>query len=197
MLSRIVTAQEREKKRQRMQMFLTIFIVVILGASTIGFALSSSDTDVKKYNKQKFYQTQQGWQGKGLDFATRYLPQDVENVTLQGSLSLDLFARKLYLVVDPPTRNIQSELYEWANIVPMNNPNAACLPEYGEDEGCVELPLKDCENADPLTTVLIFKDSNESMIKAYGSCVTIQGDNEGMLKAIDKAIYVMYGVITA
>ena len=194
MLSKIITKSEKERKQKRMQIFFAVFMVGILAASTLGYSLSSSNTNSVKYNGKKFYQTNQGWQGKDLNFFTAYLPQDVEFIPVQGILNLNIFLNKLYVVTDPE-QSFSNEWIEWSRAVPMSNPNPSCLPEDEDKEACAELPLKDCNDADLQTAILIFKNTNESYINVNGNCVEIAGDSLDLLKAVDKAIYVMYGVM--
>lgn len=194
MLSKIVTKEQKAKSEKRMKIFFAVFMAVILGASTIGFAFSSSDNSVERYNGIKFYLTENGWQGKDLGFVTVYLPQEVDYIIFEGMVSPGTFNQKIYFVTDP-TRSFASEFYELSRAIALRNYNPACLPEDADKEGCEELALIDCSNADSSNTVLIFKDSNETLVRGSGSCLEVYGDSESMLKAIDRAIFGLYGVI--
>ncbi|MFC1685972.1 hypothetical protein ACFLZZ_03040 [Nanoarchaeota archaeon] len=195
MISKIVTQEEKDKKEKRMKVFFAVFMVSVFVMSTFGIALSSSDSKNKKYEGITFYLTENGWQGKNLEFYTNFLPQDVEDIPLTGMLSTESLLNKLYVVSDP-SKSISSSWYELTRVIPVGNPNPSCLPEDADEEGCLELPLKNCSDADYQNAVLIFRYGNETSIGAYGSCLEIVGEDEvSMVKAIDKVIFVTYGII--
>lgn len=194
MLPKIVTKEQKEKREKRMRVFFAVFMAVVLGASTIGFALSSSSSQTEKYNGIRFSLTDQGWVGKNLGFATVYLPREVEEISFEGMLSPGTFNQKIYIVTDP-AMSFASELYELSRAIAIKNYNPACLPEDADKEGCEELALIDCDNADLDNTVIIFKVSNETFVRASGSCLEVYGEGQDLIRAVDRVIYGLYGVI--
>ena len=193
MLKNITSQKDSEKKVDKMKTFLTLFILGILALSTAGYALfsSSDSTQSQKYGKLRFTLTNTGWQGEGLNFITRYLPQDVESIPFSGRPTLPEFNGKTYFV----TVDSRVPAAEWANAVPMQSFQLACLPEQANESGCEELPLKDCNDAAPQNAIIIFKDANESSAVYTPWCLTVYGDETGAIKTIDKAIFLMNGVI--
>ena len=75
------------KKWYKSKTFMGWFIIIVMVASTIGFALiqgtqqKSSETEYKGF---KFYQTQQGWFTRinNQQFGFRYLPEELENISM-------------------------------------------------------------------------------------------------------------------
>ena len=193
-IRKIVTKTEREEKDRKMKIWLTVFIVVVMAASTAGFAVefSSDSGESKKYNGIKFTLTEQGWQPKGYPIATSYLPQEVENISSSGTFSYMDFNAKAYLISAP---YMQSEALELLRYLPINNLQQACLEEEENVSYCSDLPLKGCEDASTDSGVIIFKESNETSIEYGNYCLQIQGDSGNVLKAIDKALFIAYGIM--
>lgn len=193
-MRQITSHKEIEKKRSKTQMFLAIFILGILGLSTAGYAVfysSGSNTLSQKYKGISFRQTDNGWQGEGFEFYTSFLPQDVESIPFSGVPRLEDFSTRVYFVTassDIPAR-------EWANSVPMQSFQLACLPEEANLTGCEELPLKDCSSASSDSAVIIFKESNVTSASYSPFCFTVSGDEAGAVKAVDKALFLMSGII--
>jgi len=191
MMLKIESREEKERKRGRLQLIFAIIVVVILAASTASYALISSDSKTEKYNGKRVYQTETGWQVKGLEFTTSFLPQEVENLSLEGTPSIGDFYNKVY-AISPYSRNALSE---WARIVPMTGLQLACLPEQANDPACQDLPLKSCDDAGPQNAILVFQESNETSAKYSRGCLEIFGDENSMIQMVDKIAYVMSGTI--
>lgn len=193
MLKGITSQKDYEKKKRNMQTFLALFILGILALSTAGYALFSAadSSQSKKYGKISFTLTDKGWQGKGFNFVTSYLPQDVEGIPFSGRPTLPEFSGKVYFV----TATSRIPAAEWVNAVPMQSFQLACLPEQANESGCGELPLKDCNDAAPQNAVIIFKDANETSATYTPGCLMVYGDETAAVKTVDKAIFLMNGVI--
>lgn len=192
MIPKIVSKEQKEKKRSRIQVIFALAVILILAASYISYASLSSDSKTEKYNGKRFTLTDNGWQGSGLSFATRYLPSEVENISMTGAPQQDSFNTKVYLVA-PTSRSAALELLR---ALPIQSLQEACLPEQADMELCADLPLKSCDDASQQNAIIIFREENETSARYSRSCLEIAGsDEDAMTLAVDKALYSMYGII--
>jgi len=194
MIPKLKTAQAEEKKEKRMKLLMTIFVVVILGASTAGYALmETSSSESQKYNGTMFIKTESGWQPKKMNFVTTYLPGDVENISVSGDLSIDNFKNNAYLVASGEEQfGAANELLK---VLPLQKATLSCLPENENESFCKDFPLKDCGDASTETPVIIFSNANETSVSYSDYCLKIEGNEEKFVMAADKAIFVLYGVM--
>ena len=192
-IRKIVTKTEREEKDRKMKMWLTIFIVVVMAASTAGFAVEfSSNSESNTYKGIKFTRTDQGWQPKGYSIFTTYLPQDVANVTSSGTFSYTDFSSKAYLISSPYLQNDAVELLRY---LPITNLQQACLKEDENVSYCSNVPIKSCADANSQSAVIIIKEGNQSSVEYKGYCLQLTGDSSSMLKVADRALFKAYGIM--
>jgi hypothetical protein len=194
-LSKIQTAEEKEKKDKRLKIFMTIFMVVVLGASTAAYALIDTGSSQRKtYNGITFTLTQSGWNPKKMNIYTSYLPSDVENISIDGSPSLDSLKGNLYLnALGNNELNAANELLKTLAIE--KRPTLACSPAYENESFCADLPIKSCDDASAESPLISFEQANETSISYKNYCLVIKGDNENMIKAADRVIFGLYGII--
>jgi len=194
MIPKIQTAKERESKTKRRNILMTLFVVVILGVSTAGYALMQNDSAEKKaYNGFTFLRTENGWQPKKIDLFTLFLPQEVENISYSGYLSIEDFKGNAYVIAE--TSEGISAANEFLKALPLAKMNRACLPEQENETFCNELPLKSCEDAGFGNSIIIFKENNETSIVYKNYCLEINGNGQEMIKASDKALFILYDII--
>ena len=43
--------------------------------------------------------------------------------------------------------------------------------------------------------IIVFEEANGDSIRAKGNCITIRSYNTGMVKAVDRLLYQMYGIM--
>jgi hypothetical protein len=187
-----VFAREKEEHERKRHKWMAIIIGIIMALSSAGFALNFATTETHSYKGLKFYQTEKGWQPKGISIFTSYLPQDVENITSSGTINYQNFNSKVYLIELPYMR---SSALEFLQNVPVQNLQQACLPEYENEQFCSDLPTKSCEDADSQNVMLILDEANETSIEYSNYCLEIKGTSEELTKAADKALYQAYGII--
>ena len=191
-MKRLVFAKEKEEKERRRHKWMAIIIGVIMALSSAGFALNFVNTETFSYHGLKFYQTEKGWQPKGMSIFTTYLPQDVENITSSGAINYQDFNSKVYLTALPYMRN---GALEFLQNVPVQSLQQACLPRYENEQFCSDLPTKSCEDANAQNVVFILDEANETSIAYSNYCLEIKGPGEDLTKAIDKALFQAYGII--
>ena len=194
-LPKIQSAEEKQKKEQRLKLFMAIFVTVILGASTAAYALMETGSSTnKKYGDFTFIRSDNGgWQLKKTSIVTSYLPQDVKNITLTGSPKLDDFSGTLYFnalgTVEISAAN------ELLKLLPSEKAILSCSPENENESFCADLPLKSCADASSGMPVISFEQSNETSASYSNYCLIINSDNENALRVMDRIIFELYSVI--
>ena len=75
--------------------------------------------------------------------------------------------------------------------------DTACLPEDSESEKCFNVTAKSCIDASYLEKIIVFEETDEETSITYSNnCLTIKGrSNYDLLRASDKALFIMLGVI--
>lgn len=183
MLKRIKTKQQIEKEKKRNQIIIGTVLVSLLLLSTIGYSFFSRDSSSVggETTKEKgiiFSNINNYWRAKigGIDFNFQFLPSQVEDISVETTMSLDDYAGEVVYFVNPGS--VASEA--------LNNLNAyilryqeACL----EGEFCVRegLPIKNCEDK-----LIIYKESSETKVTQESNCVFIEGEG---IKATDAFLY--------
>lgn len=211
------TKHEREaRKKQRLKIILGIIIAVIMVASTIGYAIlereqvQQQSENVTIYRNYTFTKTEQGWQtqfkinDKNIILNSYNLPQDVENISLQGTPLLADFLNKVIFITLNTATDIEQEAtiqYSAFSNIALRM-QLACSKNNENSSFCIEknLPIKNCDDVDWQTVIVILEElpqeSNDSAaIKYKNSCLEIKGKQEDLKKANDKALFKIFGII--
>jgi hypothetical protein len=193
MLKKIQTAEEKERKEKRTRTLMAILVTVILGASTAAYALMDTQSSEKKsYNGFTFTMTQNGWQAKKMNFFTKYLPQDVENITIP-SFNLSYFSGNIYLVaIGSQEMSAATELLRTLQIEKVI---LSCTAKDENTAFCSDLPIKSCDDARSGNNVIIFESANETSVAYNNYCLTVKGESENLVKASDRIIFSLYNII--
>lgn len=189
-LRKIKSKKEKKDNTKRNQLISGIILVVLMGLSTLGYALMNRDSDSGQINSIKYggltYTNTNGiWvtEINGREFYFYNLPQELENISIEGVYSLeDFYGKVLYLSnSNYDTSVLISSLYGIYSRV-----QNACIGE----ENCADesLPIKNCST----DNVIVFKDSDVSRIYKNESCIFIEGD---AINGMDKLVYKLIGVV--
>ena len=190
MIRKIKTQEEIDAKKRKNKILLAVSIIIIMVFSTLGYALIGNGAGAqqkKKYNGYTFVQNNGYWSvtAENQAFYFKYLPEEIENVSVKGIYNLQTYSNKpLYFV----NNNIASNqiLSNLGSLI--SRYQEACL----EDMNCTSnLPKKTCED-----NVIIFENFNEnssSETKVYQNknCVYISGD---FTKGADAFSYKLAGI---
>lgn len=209
-------SEEEKKKKHRGNVIMGIIIAVIMIASTIGFALLESERvqeqpeNLTTYRNYTFIKTETGWQtqfkinDKDIILNSFNLPQDVENISMQGSLLLaDFFNRVIFITVNNATDAEKQAAMEYNALGKVAlRMQLACSKANENSSFCIEnnLPVKSCDDADWQNTIIILEelaqDSNDSATINYkSSCLEIKGKKDDLIKANEKALFKIFGII--
>jgi len=176
-IRKILSKDEIEKRDRKRKIIISVVLVAIMLFSSAGYAFFSNDektaakTEKITYGGIEFIKTDYGtWQfiKNNYQFETKFMPNDTENISAQISKTLDNYYQKpLYFGVNSKADIASAGSNEiLRNIYPLIERNdLSCL-----DENCTEdKPIKDCF----VDNVIIFKESNESVIKTEDGCIVL------------------------
>jgi len=173
------------------------FIILLMVASALN--MSNDEEEKYDYHGLKFVKTDQGswiaYQGSE-PIQLLYHPQDLDNITLPDNVGLISYSPKIYLSTDDLKANGRVIGYFKAKIGPnagiTDNQPYACT---NDAPGCEELPLKSClDAAQGQTGIVVFKRANETKITYKDGCLTMEGSNEELPKAVDKIYLALKGI---
>lgn len=188
MLKKIETQEDRDRKARRVKIIVSVVMVVLIGLSSLGYALmskndGSSVANVVNYASLKFVQNNGFWTTSINEkvFYFNYLPTEIQNVTIAGNYSLeDYYQKTIYIV------NINSAasgiLYALDGI--STRVQEACLNQNNCSNK--DLPVKNCSD-----NLIVFSDSNISSVSKNENCVIISGNS---LEGTDKFLYRLLGI---
>ncbi|MGB9708043.1 MAG: hypothetical protein ACPLXC_01815 [Candidatus Pacearchaeota archaeon] len=209
----LTTKSEQEKKqRQQFKIIVGIIIAVLMIASTIGYAVLEREHGQKQgtasYNNYTFQKTETGWQtslkinNQDIALNTFNLPQDVENISTQGSPLLANFMNKVIYIVAASQEERKAAIEYNALGKFALRIQLACSQKNENETFCVEnnLPIKSCDDVDWQTVIIMLEElgenSNDSATINYkNSCLEIKGKKEELVKANEKALFMIFGII--
>ncbi len=188
-------------------------LVVIVGVFLLVRDYSSStNPDVLTYTTGfSFVKVQNYWVTRitiddvNYDIPFRYNPYEVENITTEGNLIDYANAYKRYkysyLTLDDWDEGGEGYLTMSVNEISKifadvlgNKVIAACTSE-NKTGSCYNynFTTKNCENTDE--PVVYIKIDEETKLIGEGSCITVQGNGEDLIRATDKLFYTWFGVM--
>jgi hypothetical protein len=185
---------------------IVLIAVVIVAAIFYVLTLEKPNTNELTYNGFYFAKVNDLWQTEWqrdnqdyiLDF--RFNPEEVKDIPIEGTVDMRAQLETVYLTIDPSEEktvenanlNIAAiELATKLTAVFERTVLTACT--RNESSGCLERPIVTCANTNQ--TVFYLKQDNESKIVLDGNCITIQGTNQGIVKASNKIIFKWLGII--
>ena len=176
-----------EKKSRKL--FLPIFIALIMILSALGFMWKGPSKDQYKYNNLLFTKTKNGWLTyvDNKAFLLTYSPRELENITAAISLNNLNYAQIIFFSLNPE-EDVYQAVYDFQTnmnnlFVPLLIP--ACTANVSK---CINITLKNCQDATENAKVIIFKEENQTKITYKNNCLTIQGKGGNLTKATDKLI---------
>ncbi len=178
---------------------VTIFIVVLMVGSVMGYMFGRDSGEVLKYNEYKFSRTNNKFILKvnKQDVAFDYFPSDVEDIEINPEI-LDKLSNKIEI---DSTYDNNSKFKEGISVAQYD------LDIYFDivgihfvkgltTENNYGLVIIECEDATPNVPVLYFKESNETKVWIKDDCIIAEAKNEfDIIRIKDRLIYGLYGII--
>ena len=195
-LPKILSEEERIHKEKIRGRWMTVIIIFILMASTAAYALTSlgGETAKTKYNGFSFIQTDQGWQLKDTGLLTKFLPNDIENISSPAISGAD-FKKNVYFVAMSNSEQLAANELNSAFYNSIVKSQLACPEKYANESFCSTLPIKNCENDSSSDLIVQIEEQENQSISYRGNCLMIKGSGDDLLKSADKLIFSAYGII--
>jgi len=173
---------------------ILIFLIIFLGTQYINPYTPEQIT----YNHFTFVKKDThwmtDWQGNdGLyEAGFRFNPLEVEQVKISGTLNSSFNNRGVIYVTFDPLVNVSQkynvlgsgELLLILKRVLHKNVEMACTQQ--DDNACLEVPIINCESD---ASVIFIKNEAPTKVELDNSCITIQGKDMELLRAIDRLLY--------
>jgi hypothetical protein len=143
------------------------------------------------------------WERDNLTYTLefRHPPWEVENITETGQVDMRFQTPYMYITYDPTeglSRETSFVALAAADLAEMlkgiflkKNVTAVCTQNL--TDACASRPIITCKNTN--SSVIYLKVSDETAIILDGNCMTIEGKEEEMTRAADKALYQWLGII--
>ncbi len=182
-------------KSKKYNLFFAIFIMSILVFSILGYSIKGDNPNTIKYKDIKFTKNNQGFYTARINDRLISLsnnPKDLEDIPNININILKLNTlQKIYVTTDPlePIDNFPQGFNIYILPLITTTIRPAC---FTDNEVCINLPLKDCSDADLNTEIILIKKSNINKIELTNNCLIIQGNSQELTKIIDKWILELY-----
>ncbi len=189
---------KREKKKR---LYMSLFIVVIMTLSVLGYMIGSGFEDQTKfnYNDFKFNQINNRWKTKinNYDVTFDYSPLQVEHI----NISSNIIERIKNSPQIDTTSNINSSFKE---VIALSQYNLAQLLAVNNNflrggfttENEFNTSIITCNNTVSYIPVLFFQKSNETKIYEENNCIILKARSEQDVIAIkDRLAYGVFGII--
>ena len=189
---------QREKKKR---LYMSLFIVVIMTLSVLGYMIGSGfeDQTKLKYNDFKFNKINNRWktQINNYDVTFDYSPPQVEHI----NISLNIIERIKNAPQIDTTSDINSKFKE---VIALSQYNLAQLLALNNNflrggfttENEFNTSIITCETATQFIPVLFFQKSNETKIYEENNCIIMKARSEQDVIALkDRLAYGVFGII--
>lgn len=190
--------KKKEKSRGK---FFSIFIVVIMSLSIIGFLIGGRGGGEQKlkYNDISFIRRGNTWitfvNNKQLVFD--YFPEQVEDVNISPEIVAKFNTLEIdttYDVNDSFAESIALSQYRLQqNLGAVTN---LYIRQGLTTNNTFDLSIITCSDATDFVPVLYFKQSNETKVYLENNCIIIEADSEAdVLRAKDRLLYGYFNII--
>ena len=168
------------------------FIILLMVASALN--MNSEEEEKYDYHGLKFVQTEQGiWAAykDNQQITLLYSPEELEKIELPANVGMMSYSQKIYISTDDIKTNAKPMDYFKRRIGITESKPYACTKDV---PGCENLPLKTCEDATQSQAVVVFKRAEQTKVDYKANCLTMEGDSENLIKAIDKLYFTLAGI---
>lgn len=201
--------ENKEEKRKRNVILIGIIMIGLMVFSTVGYAFfegTTTESQKTKYKDYVFTTTGENWQtkvkisGSETTINSFYLPQDVENISMNGTLLLSDFEGKtIYFITNNTNseRNVVSKIYTDFEGY-FTRSQLACSLENENTTFCSNLPIKHCDDTSQEIMVVKINEivNSTASIDYKSNCLTISGSSGDLLRTADRILFEAYGIIS-
>ena len=201
--------QPAQKTHTTAALFIAILFLFLAGTLFFGkwLVYHRPAPDVVTYNGFVFNKTVDGWttlwqyNKQVYEIGLRYNPQELENVSVDGTLNATLFNQQhVYLTFDPNLK--ENYKYEALTMAELGvnfkrglgrTINISCTTNETEQEACKQVRPITCADIDK--PVILVNAVGVPSISMMNNCILLQGQDMTILQAADKLLYMFYGII--
>jgi len=122
----------------------------------------------------------------------------VDDIEFIGSVNERFNSSNLYITFDPRGKDVfkyealaAAELTINLAMVFGIEPVAACA--YNVSEACYDRPIVSCQDEDK--GVIFLREADETLVSLENNCMIVQGPGKDLLRAVDRVLYVLYGIM--
>lgn len=202
-------ADEKKKSQSatRQIAVVAIIMLVMVGTSILvynSFILPKREVAPEQVKFNNFVFTKKGviwetevqFQDKVVTLPVHYTPHEVRNVYIGGILNESFNQGPLYITIDPTEKNITYLALATAelsiNLAQGVGRQLVAACALNETQACEARPIIDCDSD---VAVIYLKYDPTPFVKFEDNCIVITGENEDLVKAVDKLLYFWYGII--
>lgn len=189
----------REKSKRTQQVVFTLFIVMIMTTSILGFIWGRDSEERMEYKDKTFTKQQNLWTTEinGQKKSFYYFPSQVEDIEVDAdAISTIQNTPMLYVTYDPnqtTVNYIAQAIFdldeEFSNY---NIYSVKALTKENE----FDLPIINCENATAYLPVIYFEQTNKTEISFSNNCITVEAKTGiDFLRTKDRLLYAFFGII--
>jgi len=189
-----------ERKNRRNQLYMGLFIIIIMVASTIGFFYGTQEqNDRLFYNEYKFIQKNQKWTTKinNVEYDFYFHPTEVEFYEVSDEV-INLFKGKNAFVFTFEHNSSDIQFVEAGRFEMQNNlgkKNIYVISGVLEENTIYKLPVIDCINATAQIPVLKVITADEPKFVVQDNCAILSGYGKDKLARIENLQYRLLDVI--
>jgi len=187
--------RKKHEKKNKMGIWVIIFIVVIMLTSTIGYVFKGGSKE--KYNGFSFSRIENnGWYTEinGRQIGFNYFPADLESINLSSEIVDKIKGTNMVYFTHDPENRYREDI---ALLKEMFWPYFQIYADSGLTvNNTLGLPVVNCDNATISLPVIYFKDSNQTGFYLDNNCIICEirpGEDFTALK--ERLFYSLFGVM--
>lgn len=200
-VKKLVTREEKERKRKRNYILIAIIVVFLMVLSPAGYTMlrdNSSDktnNNIVNYNGIKFIKDANGYwqfQSNGMNFITRYNPNEINDTKSSVFLTLNNYREKVLSFEWNETQGGYVELANnlfYANQIPLRIVHRVCLHENCSGD----IPTKSCSE-DNVISFRVPALNEKERVYREDNCVFIIANETNQVKYADAFLFNILGV---
>jgi len=190
---------KRKNVKRTQQIFLAVFIAMIMTTSILGFLWGQESGEQLKYKNKVFTRQQEVWvtEVNGLKKSFYHFPSQVEDIPVDANaISTIKNTPMVYMTYDP---NQTAVNYIAQGIFDLNEEFSA-INIYSVNaltkENKFNSPIITCLNATANTPVVYFEQTNQTRISFDNNCIVVEAKTGlDFLRARDRILYAISGIL--
>jgi len=187
--------RKKHEKKNKIGIWVIIFIVVIMLTSTIGYVFKGGSKE--KYNDFSFSRTDDGrWYTKinGKQLAFNYFPADLEAINLSTNIVDKIKTTNMIYFTHDPKNRYSGDI---ALLKEIFWPYFQIYAEIGlTEKNDFGLPLIDCNNATSAVPVIYITESNQTGFYIDNNCIVCEiNSGEDFIAIKERLLYSLFGIM--